>query len=469
MGTFIIRCGVPFSRAIKSFSVLLLVLGFAGFCGTAQAVLTVSITSPANGTVVDPRAIVPFSVTASGAVAGISKITVAGERDPEGGWEFNYGYSPPTNSATVNGWYIIPHDATPGEELTLSAAVYGYADDPANHSITLIAAGAVPTPTPSPTPTPTPVPAGVVLLNGAPGGAVYDSARNLLYVTNADNGDVDVINPVSESITSSIATGGSTAAGLDISGDGNTLVVATNTDQTLVKINLQTSSVTSTIDTTTVNTENPINVAWIGSDTVFVGVQSSGSTFEPLLVLTPSTDGLAVTVTSSLQNLHEPVYVVASGDDSVAFVSEGDLSSAEIYAVDSNESIIAQSSIAAFTSNIAANQDGTRFLFNSTLLDAGLNSAGTLAVAGEAKFLRYGNLALVDGTTLYVLSETTGEVILTAALPVAASASAYVVAGENLSRDTGGTVFVIDPTSGTAMVVLATQTAAANPAWELYR
>ena len=102
---------------------------------------TITINSPAPGTIVTPGGSIAVSVTVSGAVAGIQSITVNGERDPFGAETFNYNPSPPTNSKTQAFTYFIPSDATSGEALTISASAQFYADSPVSTSIDVTAGG----------------------------------------------------------------------------------------------------------------------------------------------------------------------------------------------------------------------------------------------------------------------------------------------------------------------------------------
>ncbi|MGI8904933.1 MAG: YncE family protein [Candidatus Sumerlaeaceae bacterium] len=98
--------------------------------------MTITINTPANGTIVTPGQTLSVSVTVSGAVAGISQITISGERDADGFNDvYSFNPSPPTNSATRTGSYRVPFDAASGEQLTISASAQGYADDPVNTSI----------------------------------------------------------------------------------------------------------------------------------------------------------------------------------------------------------------------------------------------------------------------------------------------------------------------------------------------
>jgi len=170
-----------------AFMALLLVIGVS----PAHAVLWIQRQSPANGTVVTPGARIPVTVAASGAVAGISRIYVSGERDPEGAWDLQHNPSPPTNSITLNHLnYLIPSDATPGEALTLSARVEGFADSPVIVSITLYA----------PADTGPDIPEGSIEADEIIAG-VYDPTCNLFYLTNADQGHVDIYDPTTNSIT----------------------------------------------------------------------------------------------------------------------------------------------------------------------------------------------------------------------------------------------------------------------------
>lgn len=107
--------------------------------------MTISINSPAGGTIVTPGQTLSVSVTVSGAVAGISQITISGERDADGfNDQFNFNPSPPTNSATRTGSYRVPFDAASGEQLTISANAQGYGDEPVSTSIDVQTASVTP-------------------------------------------------------------------------------------------------------------------------------------------------------------------------------------------------------------------------------------------------------------------------------------------------------------------------------------
>lgn len=109
--------------------------------GSSPRAQSITINSPAPNTSVNPGSLVTVSVTVSGAAAGIQSITVLGERDPSGAETASFPPSPPVGGITETFTYVVPLDATVGEELTITASALFYADSPVNTSIIVLGGG----------------------------------------------------------------------------------------------------------------------------------------------------------------------------------------------------------------------------------------------------------------------------------------------------------------------------------------
>ena len=111
---------------------------------SAASALQIAIINPPAGTIVDPGDLLDFSTQFSGAVAGVDRVVVSLEGDSTLTW--NYNPSPPTNSGTITDFYFVPSGASPGQVLTITATVYGYADSPVSTSRTVTVRNTPPPP-----------------------------------------------------------------------------------------------------------------------------------------------------------------------------------------------------------------------------------------------------------------------------------------------------------------------------------
>lgn len=115
----------------------------------AFALIRAQILSPTDGQEVEAGSIIPVTVYAWGAIAGIYQITVVLEGDIE--QTITYGPSPPVNQTTEYFLCLVP-DVPGGTHLTITAAVQGYVDEPAYVYIEVVVAGSEPPPPPPPPP-----------------------------------------------------------------------------------------------------------------------------------------------------------------------------------------------------------------------------------------------------------------------------------------------------------------------------
>ncbi len=109
----------------------------------ANAAIIVNITSPTPNTRVSAGQNVVIGFTAHNAVAGLSTITITGERDSP---TVISGFAPNTNSFSSTAIYTIPLDVLDDEELTVSVTATGVADTPETSTLTLLGPVGVPAP-----------------------------------------------------------------------------------------------------------------------------------------------------------------------------------------------------------------------------------------------------------------------------------------------------------------------------------
>lgn len=154
---------------IHVFAMLVIMSGALFIAQTSKAsekkplikLVQLSITAPAEGTIVHRGDAVTVTVSAWGSVAGIQRISCQGEGDSM--QTINFNAYPPTTSTTQNFTYHIPYSASSGQTLTITVQLIDYVDGVFNQYRHVQVATVV-TPTPTPTPTPSPTPEGYSII-----------------------------------------------------------------------------------------------------------------------------------------------------------------------------------------------------------------------------------------------------------------------------------------------------------------
>ncbi|MEQ8821831.1 MAG: hypothetical protein RLY93_16465 [Sumerlaeia bacterium] len=436
----------------------------------ATAAINVTITSPSNGASISPNNLFDVTVNATSSF-GLSSLSVTLE-----GVEvqtINYGAFPPAVNETETFTFFLP-SAVAGQELDITATGAGFAEDSQSNTISIIAG----TPTPTPAPTPTPLPNGVVALNGHAADAVYDATRDMIYVIDRDNDNVDVVDVQAASISASIAVG-DLPNGLALSSGDGQLLVANIGGQSISVIDVATQSISRTDDLSSVlDTDvGPLQIAYLGADQALVGVSYTGSGGERPLDYTPST-GAAVEITlpGVFGDAFEPHYVASSADQQVAILGEGGSTPHDLFIFDATTSITATAQFSGSVTNVAVNADGSLFIADELLLDADLNEVATLEHSQGAAFLSTGVVAALEtdftGTDyLHIMDASTGGVVFSYALPADTSSLAYVIPSGDLTANKagGGTVMVVDPLEELLTLLTVSDTASAELLWKSYK
>ena len=432
-----------------------------GFTTNAFAVLNVTITSPSDGaTVSEDFVYVEYSIT--GAVAGISEVRATGEGSFTESYSFPY--SPPTSNHSDTYLYLIPGSAAAGEELTVTVTARGHADPQASDSITLIKGG---DPTPTPTPTPAPLPAGVIQLNGEPTDAVYDADRGQIYVTNLDDGQVDILDIGGKALTGSLTYSGSDPDAIDISMDGTTLVVADGDTDTVQAIDLATGQAGNS-GTSGSTDHDPADVVFRADGKVFVTHSTSQSyTYKQVDIFDPA-DG-SVTSAGGAGLIYS---YMGRSDDYTTFYHLGSVQAGSfgVSRINSDYVAMAVASITneAYTWDVSP--DGLYYTQNSSIYDADFDKVLDLTDGTKGVFLP-GHMIVtlifnnMDGfNELKVFSATTGDEVQSIMLPMALTGT------EGFLLDCGqGLVVVFDTEGDLAMFVNTGIETAASGAWSLYR
>lgn len=305
-----------------------------------------------------------------------------------------------------------------------------------------------------------------ITVSGAIAGTCYDPLRNKLYVSNSTLNRIEILDPVTTAITGNIQLD-RIPRGLDLSLDNNTLVVANGTSKTVTRVNMTNNSVVGSFTTNiAAGPEDPLNIAFLGNSTALIAFDWAGSGFEPLckLDLTNNT----VTEVGSY-SLHEPVFLRSSMDKQYAYVVEGSISSTNCYVLDSSTAQVSFRSFNTFTSNIAANPDGSRFIYNSTVVNRAQAQVATLANSNKAIFLPSGDIVSLTTGANAALNVVTNGLTPVGNVSIGSNvgSSSYLVAGKQTGRQQQ--IFVVDPSSSKILVFdFNIPAAAVEPEWTLY-
>ena len=239
---------------------------------------------------------------------------------------------------------------------------------------------------------------------------VCDSANQRFYVANAAMNRVEVFAASSATLLSTIDA--PAASSVDLSSDGSTLWVGTNTEQILA-ISTSSLRVTSRYPVAGLTPIpgtvfiRPIEVIALSSDQALVRLRQAASTESLLALWNPSSNTFTDLTSSAPAVFQNGAGVLARSADHTHVLVAANDSSGEVAIFNANGNVLAgpQAALAGSISVAAANSTGTKFAIAVTaggtsqvlLLDSKLNTLATYATPGVS-----GLVFSTDGQSLYV-------------------------------------------------------------------
>jgi len=350
----------------RSFRVVLFGLALVtalALTGSVHA-LSVSVVSPTENTVVTPGTFVLVRVRAWNPVYGISLIGCQGEGDIS--QQSTFGTYPLVNDYTESFYYLVPSGAGPGQTLTISAWAEGHADSRVNTTRHVVTASAPNTATPTPTRTPTATPnfESVTYEGTTIHDAVYDSDRDLLYMTNYDNNRVDIVNVATKTIDGSI-TVGTSPRGIDITADKSKLYVANQGSDTVSVIDLNTQTETLQIPLAPLSRWGDAYNLAVGLNYAVVGADDQ---WDKMARIDLSDNSISL-VTQPF-SVFNPAAVESSRDKRYVIYSDTGLSSTDAFVFDASQGVMVKelSSVYGYSYTLDVNEDGSCFAVSAKVL-----------------------------------------------------------------------------------------------------
>jgi hypothetical protein len=297
-----------------------------------------------------------------------------------------------TSATLAPGTYSIVFTAVSGAlSHTATATVVVTAPAP---PVVLACGGTALTPT-----TPTPGPTSFVYTGEVPPAAIYDSLHNVIFVSNHQLAEIDVISPNTLAILARIPV--SQPRGLDLTADNSTLIVGTDTH---FFYRIDTSSLC-VIDRNYL-TGIPFNLS-----PMFVVALADSSVLIELQDIATTASGVAVwTPTAGAKQLYPGTYLnldvgrmVRSGDHQHAFLSESSNGGyIARYDVSTQQFTVQAPRAGTFANVQAANFDGSRLYFTADCCGLTVADASLTPLASYNTYFGSGFTLSPDGSRLYL-------------------------------------------------------------------
>jgi YVTN family beta-propeller protein len=217
----------------------------------------------------------------------------------------------------------------------------------------------------------------LIVLGSPPGGLVFDSDCQFLYVTNPLKNRVEVFSLQTLSLEEPIQVGAQ-PSGLDTSVDGTQLYIANGGSNNVSVVNLARREEARKIAMpySTNHNDRPYSIVVMGNGKAFYTTRETGSTGGRLLELVLATEQSAARNDVQPNGLGGPVYLRRSSDRVTFAVAQSQW--LQLYRTSTNAFSAPKNT---FFSDIALNQSASILLVNqgSLVFDAALNQIGTIA------------------------------------------------------------------------------------------
>ena len=217
----------------------------------------------------------------------------------------------------------------------------------------------------------------LIALGSTPGGLVFDSDCQFLYVTDPLKNRVEVFSLQTLSLQEPIQVGAQ-PSGLDTSPDGTQLYVANGGGNNVSVVNLAKREEARKIAMPYSTNENdrPYSIVVMGNGKAFYTTRETGTTGGRLLELVLATDQSAVRNDVQPNGQTGPVYLRRSPDRATFAVAKSQW--LQLYRTATNTFSASKNT---FFGDIALNQSASILLVNngSLVFDGGLNQIGTVA------------------------------------------------------------------------------------------
>ena len=205
---------------------------------------------------------------------------------------------------------------------------------------------------------------------GTFGQMVLDTARQRLYFGNSGSQQVEVYDLGSQTLLAPIPCG-SRPLGMDLSADGRYLVVCPEGEAKMQMLDLSADPpaiINLAMPDATRGTNRPRNVACASNGKAVFGCVFSGSGWTDLWELNLATRQIVRRADQA--DVHDPLYLKASGDRKFIALAEGNISSGPsfLYQAESN-TYTSRKVTQNFQRFAAANNTGERFMFSSDYFD----------------------------------------------------------------------------------------------------
>jgi len=253
------------------------------------------------------------------------------------------------------------------------------------------------------TPAPTPGPTAFVYTGGVPAAALYDSRHNVIFVSNRQLGEIDVISPNSLSVISRIPV--TQPEGLDLSADLSTLIVGTD------------AHFFYRIDTTSLCVIDRPYLTSVGGN---VSPQFPVTLADGSILFQLSGAGIARWTAAGGDSLlnpstypYAPGHIMRSGDHQHAFVSEQD-SGGYIarYDVSTGAFVQHETVFGDFANVVATNYDGSRLYYTSNCCGLSVDDTAFNTLASHATDAASSYFLSADGSRLYGRSGVNGYIVV---------------------------------------------------------
>lgn len=261
-----------------------------------------------------------------------------------------------------------------------------------------------------------------------------------LYVTNNDLNRIEKLDLSAHKLLSPIDVGMG-PRGLDVSSDGQQLLVCDNRGEFLEIVELPSGrreSIYSTRDSMSYDESRPFEITYTNNGKALYSSDYSGSGFESPRELDLTTK--AITVRGDAGILSEPLYLAPSADRSTVWMAEGDISTASLVRFVSASGVFQKvTSVSAFAQDIEQERNGNRFAF---MPGPRLFDSNGLQVASSTNFRKFTFLTADYGAAhnntaeISILRLDTMAPVATVPLPTNANGSMMATAD-------GRTLFVI--------------------------